>query len=105
MIARNTETLVAECAEALVIDGLVRPGVSRKTETLVAQCAEALVIDGLVRPREAAKFLGTSEAFVRKMMRNGALAYVRLNATSDQRIPRLALVQFAARGLVVREDI
>lgn len=57
-----------------------------------------LVRDGLDRIREACDFLRISPALIYRLMDSGDLPYVKIGRA--RRIPRKALVEFAARGLV-----
>jgi excisionase family DNA binding protein len=56
---------------------------------------EDLVSDGLESVAEAAEFLGISRAKLYLLMEAGELHYVKIGRT--RRIPKRALVQFAAR--------
>jgi excisionase family DNA binding protein len=59
-----------------------------------------IVGDGLLKIPAAAEFLGISIAKLYQMMASGELAFVKLGRSS--RIPRRALVDLAAKNLVIR---
>jgi excisionase family DNA binding protein len=61
-----------------------------------------LLGEGLVTVKEAGRFLGLSVASVYNLMSRGELPYVKLGRS--RRIPRVALVQLAARNLVGRRE-
>lgn len=58
---------------------------------------DEVVTDGLVTVEAGAKFLSVSVAFLYAMMTRGELEFVKLGRA--RRIPRRALIEFAARGL------
>jgi excisionase family DNA binding protein len=60
----------------------------------------AIVADGLLTPKEAALFLGISVAGLYKFMQKGDLIYTKLGRS--RRIPKRAVVEFAASHLVVQ---
>lgn len=60
--------------------------------------AAELVADGLCTIREAARFLAVARSTLYAAMGRGDLPFVRIGRC--RRIPRMALLQFAARGLV-----
>ncbi|MBE3597535.1 MAG: helix-turn-helix domain-containing protein [Limnochordaceae bacterium] len=60
--------------------------------------AEQLVADGLLTVKQAAEFLGISRSQVYALMERGELPYVKIG--SSRRIPKRALIAFAARHLV-----
>jgi excisionase family DNA binding protein len=64
------------------------------------QRAESLVDDGFVDVGEAARFLGICRAKLYQLMESGELVYGKIGKA--RRIPRRALVEFAARVLVAR---
>jgi excisionase family DNA binding protein len=59
---------------------------------------EALAADGFDRIAEAQAFLGLSRASIYALMDKGELPYARFGRS--RRIPRRALVEFAARSIV-----
>ena len=61
-----------------------------------------LVNDGLLKVPVAAQFLGISIAKLYQLMERGGLAYVKLGRS--RRIPRRALVDLAAKNLVMRQQ-
>lgn len=61
---------------------------------------DELVAGGLMDVREVCAFLSLSRRTVWRLMGEGKLPYVRL--MSARRIPRNAVVQFAAENLVMR---
>jgi excisionase family DNA binding protein len=61
---------------------------------------EALVADGLDRIAEPQGFLGLSRASIYSLMDQGQLPYVKIGRA--RRIPRRALIQFAAQNVVAR---
>jgi excisionase family DNA binding protein len=58
-----------------------------------------LVGDGLDRVPDVAKFLGVSRSQVYRLMDSGALPFVKIR--SSRRVPRRAVRELAARGLVL----
>jgi excisionase family DNA binding protein len=60
---------------------------------------EELIADGLVSPDEAMRFLGISRPTLNRLLDRGVLPTVRLVTT--RRIPRRALVDLAARSVVM----
>jgi excisionase family DNA binding protein len=60
---------------------------------------EELIADGLVSPDEAMRFLGISRPTLNRLLDQGVLPTVRLVTT--RRIPRRALVDLAARSVVM----
>lgn len=65
--------------------------------------AQALVADGLLSVAEASALLSVSRSFLYAAMGRGELAYCRLGRT--RRIPRRALIEFAASRLSGGEQI
>ena len=63
--------------------------------------AEQIVEGGFDRVRDAAKFLGISVSQVYLLMDRGELRYAKFGRS--RRIPHRALIEFAARSLVVAE--
>lgn len=61
--------------------------------------AEQLIVDGLVTVAEACKHLAVSRSFLYSEMDAGALPFCRLGRS--RRIPRRALIQYAAVRLSV----
>lgn len=59
--------------------------------------AQSLVAEGLVDVREAARFTGLSRSKLYQLMDGGHLPYVKIGKA--RRIPRRALVEFAAANL------
>jgi excisionase family DNA binding protein len=59
-----------------------------------------LLRDGLERVAEAAHFLGLSRSSIYTLMARGALPFVMLG--KSRRIPRRAVFELAAKGLVDR---
>lgn len=57
-----------------------------------------LVADGLLTVREACDFLKVSQSELYRLMERGEIQFCRLG--SKRRIPKKALVDFAAAGLV-----
>lgn len=68
----------------------------------MSENALALVLDGLDTPMGAARFLGMGRTTIYGLMERGELPYVRIG--DGRRIPRRALVEFAASRLVIRND-
>lgn len=63
---------------------------------------DELVADGLMTVAEAANFLRISRSKLYSLMDQGQLAFVRLGQNghrASRRIPRRALIEFAARHL------
>ncbi len=58
---------------------------------------DELIADGLVSPDEAMRFLSISRPTLNRLLDQGALPTVRLVTT--RRIPRRALLDFAARSV------
>ena len=56
-----------------------------------------LVVDGLDTVGEAANFLKISRSFAYSLMDSGSLPFVKIG--KSRRIPRRALIEFAARNL------
>ncbi|HHV54954.1 MAG TPA: helix-turn-helix domain-containing protein [Firmicutes bacterium] len=63
---------------------------------------EGVVADGLVSVREAERFLSIKKSKLYQLMDRGDLPYVKLGAA--RRIPRRALVSWAARHLIIHQD-
>jgi excisionase family DNA binding protein len=61
---------------------------------------EALLADGVETPRTAATFMRVSVAKVYQLMASGELAYTKIGRC--RRIPRRALIDLLAYGLVDR---
>lgn len=61
--------------------------------------SHALVSDGLATIREAQAFLSVARSALYRLMDAGALPYVKLGAA--RRIPRRALIELAARNLIL----
>jgi excisionase family DNA binding protein len=60
-----------------------------------------MVADGMVHVAEAARFLGIGKSLLYQMMEQGELAYAKIHGRRC--IPRRALVELAARRVVIRE--
>ena len=56
-----------------------------------------LVADGLMTVRDAQRFLGVGHSMLYQLMGRGEIPYVRIGTA--RRIPRAALVEYAARHL------
>ena len=65
-----------------------------------SRCRE-LVEKGFDRPSEAAAFLGISRSHLYALMERGELMYAKFG--KSRRIPRVALVEYAARRLIVSQ--
>ena len=57
-----------------------------------------LLQDGVVSINEAAEFLSVSRRTIYSLMESGQLVYTKIGAL--RRIPRLALIELAAEGLI-----
>jgi excisionase family DNA binding protein len=62
----------------------------------------ALLADGVMRPREAWTFLGVSRSQLYRLFAEGLLPYVSYGRA--RRVPRRALIEFAARHMVPARD-
>jgi excisionase family DNA binding protein len=64
-------------------------------------CRESVCRDGLLKLHpDSSRFLGVSRSAIFQLLREGQLPYVRVTRGGDRRIPRQALVEFAASRLV-----
>lgn len=63
--------------------------------------ADQLVAEGLVTIRQAEEFLGLKRSKIYQLMDRGEIPYVKFG--SARRIPRRALVTYAAARLVTRQ--
>jgi excisionase family DNA binding protein len=64
---------------------------------------ESLCRDGLLKLHpNSSRFLDVSRSAIFQLVRDGVLPYVRVTRGGDRRIPRQALVEFAASRLIVR---
>jgi excisionase family DNA binding protein len=59
---------------------------------------EALLSDGLMTVNEACEWLGFGRTRVYQLMSSGELVYVKIG--NSRRVPKRALVELAAKGLV-----
>jgi excisionase family DNA binding protein len=66
-----------------------------------SSCLE-LLADGLMTVKQAAAFLGISVANLYVLMSRGELPYVKLGRS--RRIPRRALIDLAAKNLVIPKN-
>jgi excisionase family DNA binding protein len=73
-----------------------------RTNALPPDQLEALLADGVETPKSAAAFLRVSLAKIYQMMASCELEYTRLGRC--RRIPRRALIDLLARGLVTRNE-
>jgi excisionase family DNA binding protein len=64
---------------------------------VINQEREILVQDGFVTVVEAAQFLGLSRSTLYNLMETGELVYAKIR--DARRIPRRALIEFAAKSL------
>jgi excisionase family DNA binding protein len=76
---------------------------SKPLSSAAKSSREAIVQDGLVKVHpDASEFLGISRSATFQLLRDGELPYVRVTPGGDRRIPRRALIEFAASRLVER---
>jgi excisionase family DNA binding protein len=64
----------------------------------MGESGKTLVEDGLAKVGEASQFLGLSRSQIYKLMSQGDLPWVKIG--TSRRVPRRALVNLAASGLV-----
>lgn len=62
-----------------------------------------IVADGMVSVQDAVSFLGIKKSTLYKLMTDKELSYAKIG--KRRLIPRIALIEFAARNLVLRKNV